>query len=397
MFLIQDGHQTHTHVEAALAAGSAEGIIWSLGDETPANLAANITAPYMEDAVQAIDPQVYVAPLADANPKKIPDHSIFDVPMRPRDFAARNLGDLVERVLSFQANQAITHVLSPTVGIASMADRWSEVAANLADTSIADWANRDDSRPLLISVAVQEALLADPENVDALLDELTSYECEGFYLLMERNPNTDAAESAVLLERALYIVYALTQLNGYEVWVGYAGLNGFVFRAVGAQAFGAGWWQKTNWWSPSHWTPGAGGRQPRPRIHLESIIGSLLIDAELRPLSRQRTDAALATDLLAGAGPLSADFVNGRGYDGAYDRAEMIAQGFAVCGALDGRITGNFGDDMSRILDDIADAEVLHRRIQDVGVQLEQASRLTALTVWQTAITALSQRLGQSF
>lgn len=397
MFLIQDGHQTHSRAEAAITAGDAHGVIWSPADQTPSNLEAVLSATHMEGAVQAVDPQLYVAPLADANPKKLADHGLFEVPMRPRDFSARNLVPLVDRLIAFQADRPVTHFLSPTVSIASMVDRWAEVAANLADAALDAWQGRGEQRPLLISVAIQQSLLADPDNVDALLDELTSYECGGFYLLIEQDPSTDPAEAGVLLERALYIVYTLAQLNEYTVWVGYAGLSGFAYRAAGAEASAGGWWQKQNWWSPGHWTAGGGGRQPRPRIYLESLLGSLLIDAELRAVARQRTDADLLADLLAGAGALTEEFRNGRNFDGSYDRADMTAQLFSVCSALDGRISGNFEADMRRVLDDIANAVVLHRRIRDVGVEVEPGSARNALTVWQTAIAGLGDRLGIGF
>jgi hypothetical protein len=314
--------------------------------------------------------------------------------MRPRDFSARNLVPLVEALIAFQADRPVTHLLSPTVAVGSMVDRWAGIAANLADTSLDTWAAVDDERPLLLSVAIQQSLLADPDNVDALLDELTAYECEGFYLLIELSPATDPAEASVLYERALYIVYSLAEVNEYTVWVGYTGLAGFASRAVGAEAFAGGWWQKQNWWSPGHWTAGGGGRTPRPRIYLESILGSLLIDNELRPIARQRTDADLAADLLAGAGPLAVGFTDGRPFDGNYERAEMTAQLFAVCSALDARITGHVETDLRRILDDITRAEELYRRIRDVGVQVDPGIVRNAPVVWQLAIRALGDRLG---
>jgi hypothetical protein len=396
MFLIQDGHQAHTRVEPAINAGDAQGAIWSLADQTPANLDQILRADCMarDGIAQAIDPQLYVAPLGDANPKKLPDHNLFAVPMRPRDFSARNLVPLVESILRFQADRLVTHLLTPTVGVSSMVDRWAGVAADLADTSLGTWSGIRDDRPLFVSVAIQQSLLADPDNVDALLDELTAYECEGFYVLIELNPRTDPAEAAVLLERALYIVYTLTEVNDYSVWVGYAGLNGFAYRAVGAAAFAGGWWQKQNWWSPSHWTAGGGGRAPRPRIYLESILGSLLIDTELRLVARQRTDSELFDDLLEGAGPLASEFRQGRQFDGNYDRAEMTAQLFAVCSALDARVTGNVEVDLRRVMDDVTGAEDLYRRIRDVGVQVEPGIVRNAPVVWQMAITALGARLG---
>jgi hypothetical protein len=396
MFLIQDGHQTHTHVAGAIAR-DAHGVIWSPADQTPSNLDAVLRADYMNGAAQAIDPQLYVAPLVDANPKKLADHALFEVPMRPRDFSARNLVALVNRVIAFQADRPVTHLLSPTVPVASMVDRWAEVAANLADTALDAWQQTGDPRPLLISVAIQQSVLADPDNVDALLDELTSYECDGFYLLIERNPSTDPAEAAVLLERALYIIYTLARLNEYAVWIGYAGLDGFVYRAAGAEASAGGWWQKQNWWSPAHWTAGGGGRQPRPRIYLESLLGSLLIDTELQRVARQRVDQDLLADVLGGTGSLAEEFRNGRAFNGSYDRADMVAQLLGVCGALDTKITGAFEADMRRVLNDVADAEVLYRRIREVGVEVEADRARNPLTVWQTAIATLGDRLGTAF
>lgn len=394
---MQDGHQAHSRAEEAYQAGSISGVIWSPGDHPPAALDALVRSSWLENATHAIDPQLYVAPLADASPKKLLEYGLFDVPMRSRDFAPRSLLSRVERILGYQADTPVTHGISPTVSVESMVGRWAQVAANLADTSMSLWSDVGQGRPLLVSVAVTESLLADAENVDALLDELTSYECDGFYLLMENDPNADPAEAAVRFERALYIVYTLAELNDYVVWIGYAGLSGFIYRAAGAEVFGAGWWQKQNWWSTTHWTPAGGGRQPRPRIYLESLIGSLLIDVELRPIARQRTDTALLQDLLRGSGDLAADFRGGRPLDPEPDRGEMTHQLLAVCAALDDRITGVVTDDMRRVLDDVAAAELLQRRIRDVGVQLDPRGGRAMLTVWQTAVMSLGDRLGLTF
>lgn len=397
MFLIQDGHQTHTRVAEAASSGHADGVIWSLGDQTPANLDAVVSASHMDDLVQAVDPQLFVAPLQDANPKKLLDHGLFRVPMVARDFAARHMVGLVDEILRFQAERPVTHVLSPTVSVSSMGDRWAQIAADLADTSLANWVGGGDARPLYVSVAVQESLLSDDDNVDALLDELTSYDCPGFYLLFELDPDLDSAQAAAVFERALYVVYTLTELNDFTVWVGYAGLTGYVFRAVGATAFGAGWFRKQQWWSPSHWTGSGGGRQPLPRIYLDTMLGSLLIDAELQAVARQRTDSTLFEDLTSGRGPLAQRLKTRTSFDGDYPRAELTAQLFAVCRELDSRIVGDVRRDVRTVLGDVADAELLHRRIRDVNVELDGRSSLTALAVWQTALISLGQRLGVAF
>lgn len=383
----------HTRVEPAFDAGDAAGAIWSPADHTPDALDDLVQTDWGDGFTQAIDPQLYVAPLVDANPKKLGEHDLFPVPMRARDFAARNLLDLTDRLIRFQAERPVTHILSPTVAVPSMGDRWAQVAADLANTSIDVWSGLNEARPLLISVAVQESLLADRESVDALLDELTTYECDGFYLLLEIDPGTDPAEAAVLLERALYITYTLAILNEYTVWIGYAGLSGRAYRAAGAEATAAGWWQKLNWFSPYHWQASGGGRQPRPRIYLESIIGSLLIDAELERISRHRADATLYADVLAGAGELATEFLQGRAFDGNYGRPEMTGQLLAVCAALDGGVSGDPESDMRDFLDAIVEAEELLTRIRDV-VQLTASGARDPLAVWQMGVTALGNRLG---
>jgi len=392
MFLIQGGHQQHSRVGPAISGGLASGVIWSPGDMTPDGLAAS--ASELRNGVQAVDSQLYVAPLQDANPKKLPQHELFDVPLGPRDFSGRHLVSLVERVLGWQHDLPVTHLLSPTVALESMNSRWAQIAADLADTSLEHTRAQGEGRPLLISVAAERSLLADPDNVDALLDELTALEAHGFYLLFEIDPNLDPAQAAVLYERALYIVHTLARLNEYTVWVGYAGLAGYVFRAVGAEAFGAGWFRKQQWWSPSHWTGAGGGRQPRPRVFLDSVVGSLILETELGPVARQRSDSVLLADVIASAGDLAESIGAGRSVTDDFTRDELNAQLFAVCNELDGRISGDVGRDLSRVLDDIAAAQQLHRRIRDVDIELDARGGENLLAVWQTAVRGLAGTLG---
>jgi hypothetical protein len=397
VFLVQDGHQAHTQIPDAVASGSAQGVIWSPADHSAVQLDDLVRADWLEGHTNAIDPQLYVAPLQDSNPKKLPDHGLFPVPLRARDLSARSIVTLVDRILEWQSGFPVTHLLSPTVSIASMADRSAEVAANLADASISAWAHRHDGRELLVSVAVAQSLLADPDSVDSLLDELTSYECAGFYLLLDLDPRLDPSELAVLTERALYIVYTLTQVQEYTVWIGYSGLKGYILRAAGADALTGGWWQKQNSWSTANWSAGGRGRAPRPRIYLDSLVGSLLIDTELELISRQNIDPSLYRDVLTGSGDLADAFLNGRDFDSDYPRPDMIAQLFSVLGELDRRLEGDVESDMRQVLDDIADAEVLYRRIRDTRIQVDAGGGQALLTVWQTAITGLGRRLNLNF
>lgn len=391
MFLIQDGHQQHTRVASAISSGLADGVVWSLGDTGP-----NTLPDAMSEAgstIQAIDPQLYVAPLQDANPKKLTAHELFEVPLALGDFSPSSVISLTRSILDFQISLPVSHLIAPTVPFESINSRWAQVASDLASSATEHVAS--DARPLMVSVAVQESVLSDQDNVDALLDELTTYTCAGFYVLFELNPQGDPAEAALKWERALYIVHTLSILNDFEVWVGYAGMGGFAFRAVGASAFGAGWFQKQQWWSTSHWTASGGGRQPRPRVFLDTVLGSLVISGEVALVARQETDADLFNDLIAAAsGPVAARLTESRSFDDDFSRDELNAQLFATCRAVDDRLTGQPENDLRTFRDQLAAARSLLQRVREADIELDSRSRNTILLTWQAAVISLGSRLG---
>lgn len=399
MFLIQDGHQTSSHIAAALEDQTVDGVIWSPGDETPALLEERTEAvDGNHDVVQAVDPQFYVAMLQDSNPKRLPQHEIFGLELRGGAFSAKRLGRTVKRILDHQRDLPVSHLLSPTVAVSSMTDRSAQIALNLAETSIelAAEAVRDEEekRPMLLSVAVEQYVLNEQDAVNGLLDELTAHDVPGYYLLFEVNPEMEATRQASLLAEALYVTHTLAVTQEKEVWVGYAGLPGYLHRAVGAEAFAAGGFRKQQWWSPSHWAAGSGGGRggPRPRIYLDRLLGSILTETELATIRSQRRDTQLADDLVAGSGSLAQSYREGTTTEP--DRMDCAVQLFEVCADLDERITGDPVVDIAQVRSDISTAQNLFARISATGVQLEGRSDNTQLGVWEAALDMFLLRAG---
>lgn len=369
------------------------GAIWSLADETPENLEQRMAAAAEQKAIQAIDPQLYVALLADANPKRLADHELFKVPLPRRSrYSARRLGALVEKVIEHQAERPGTHLIAPTVAVTAMNHRSAQVALNLAETATDVWDDHEDVRPLLISVALERPALADSNGINQLLDELTALEVDGYYLMFEIDPDLDSTTQASLLSEALYVTYTLSILREKTVWVGYAGLSGYLYRAVGAQAVAAGWFQKQQWWTLGHWGPPGKGRTPRPRIVLESILGSLLIDPELEQARSQRYDLLLPRELLAGAGSM-AEAIR-KGESPPTDRGACAAQLFAVCTVLDGRLGDDTQANLRQVVGDVEAAELLYQRLEDAGVTLEARSTSRQLSAWREAMELFVKRAG---
>lgn len=367
------------------------GVIWSPADQVPDRLAERITSTDLSGCVQAIDPQLYIARLADAAAKKLADHGVVPVPIRARDLSARRLPDLVSRVMNHQAQFGeITHLLAPSVAIPSMADRSAQTAIDLADAAVAWKDDGGDARPILLTLALQQSFLADADSVDGLLDEITGFDCDGFYLLFELPPDADRSVAAPLIQRALYAVNVLAD-NDFSVWVGYVGLGGYAMRAAGAEAVATGWFQKQQWWSPSHWTPSSGGRQPRPRAFLPSVANSLILSSELDPLSR--ADAALYRAAIDGSGPISTDLRGGRSPADTFHRGECVEQLFATLAEFESRITGSVEDDLRQVRDDLEDAVALIETIDGV-IGLEPKSGTRGPGAWLDAVDSVADELG---
>jgi hypothetical protein len=297
---------------------------------------------------------------------------------------------MVEAIVNHQAERPGTHLIAPTVAVSSMNHRSAQVALDLAETAVDIWGDYNDERPLLISVALERAALADPKGINQLLDELTAQNFDGYYLMFEIDPGLDSSTQAALLSEALYVSYTLSVVREKLVWVGYSGLTGYLHRAVGASAFAVGFFQKQQWWALGHWGPPARGRAPRARIVLDSILGSLLIESELAAARSQRYDSLLGNDLLAGAGPLARALREGN--SPSTDRGTCAAQLFAVCEELDRRVGTDLDANLARLVADIEDAELLYQRIEDAGVPLEPRSTSRQLNAWLEAIELFKKR-----
>jgi hypothetical protein len=395
MFLVQHGHGNGGNVDRALAAGDADGVIWSPCSYRPDSLRREIRSN--AGALQMIDPQLYVAYAAGViDPKKLPEYPWYretrgsDGHIRP--LTPQVVSDVVEAALEFQcADAGLTTIVSPAPALRSGAANDLNRFAAFANRSRAIWTRIGDNRSLFISLPIETPLL-EPTALQAriaLLGAMQRLGAAGFYVLVELDPAADADNYAGRFEQALWLVHRLSEFA--PVRVGYCGLNGWLFRAAGAEATGAGWFQNRRFWSPSNWLDRSGGsRLERAALH-EPL--ALLSPADLATV--RDASPPLYGQLVAGAGPVAARLRASPPTAGdVIGLPEHAAQLFAVARVLDQMVGAGFQADARRIIGEARRALALRGQIAQVALTIEGVAIDGRPAEWERALRGLAARLG---
>jgi hypothetical protein len=212
---------------------------------------------------------------------------------------------------------------------------------------------------------------------------------DGVYLLVELDPALDESTYAEHLASALDLVNRLAERM--PVRVGYTGLSGWVFRAAGAQATAAGWFQNRRSWSPSNWLARSGGSRLE-RAAVEAPL-ALLTPAELATI--RDASLPLYQQVVAGVGPYAALLQSSPAQAGNIIPLDRhAAQLFAVSHELEARIGKGFATDARRIIKDVGSATALRDRVARAALTIEGAGVDGRPDEWETALRSLAARLG---
>ena len=144
---------------------------------------------------------------------------------------------------------------------------------------------------------VREDALRQRHLVDDWLDNLTTLDVDGFYVVIRRASESYRQEyDPDVLTSLLWLCYSLTELNQYRVFAGYTDMTTLLLHAVGVTGTGAGWFGGLRQFTLRRFQENRGGRPPRPRysslpllnsifvseldsIHEEGLVGEVLSDS----------------------------------------------------------------------------------------------------------------------
>lgn len=390
MLLAQVGYGRGRKVHEGLDEATIEGAILSPKDEGTDRLeqcVRDLRAGY-PDAVLMMDPQFYVTTLRSPRDGKLPEYDYYanHLGLSRTQFSPRQIARYVEACLGYQANSLpdVSYLVSPNILFDDFRDLWSQIALNMSEASADYHQSLEDVPPLLISVVTSEVALRNETGLSEFLDAISSLEVDGFYLLVHRNSSSyQAAMDSSAMANLMYMVYVLSEINGYQVFSGYSDWLGMLLHAAGATGTASGWHQSVRQFNTARYLPSAGGRRPRKRYSSAPMLSAPLIQPELEDIYRAGLLSEVMTgsahDAILNGGPAAGE---ARWTDPISCKAHWAALQQGVAATSSGRVAIR----LNRALSSIAGAEQLYDRLGARGVNLELNTGPSHLGEWRAAI-----------
>lgn len=275
--LAQHGWGKSCKIEQGIYNQTIEGLILSPRDENPSNLAAflnDIQADH-PDSERLVDPQFYVGtiwPVRDGNLEK---YHHYRRHLDPTSFSPSEISNMVSATLDWQNELEVSAVMSPTVMVDDLGSQWAQIALMLAQESVNQ---HTADKPLLISLVVGEEALRQRASVDEWLNNITTLDVNGFYLIVKRASGSYSQHyEPEVLASLLRVCYSLSEINQYRLVVGYTDISGILLHAVGVSATATGWTLGLRQFGLRRFQPVSGGRRPRSRYSSGPLLNSIYI------------------------------------------------------------------------------------------------------------------------
>lgn len=286
-FWIQHGHGKAEKIRTVARSQDLAGVVLSPADEDRSSLYETARSVESLGSEALLDPQLYV-------------HTIKGAAARCHAACGIDFGELswilgpadirshIDSVLTLNQELNISRVIAPSPYQASFGDAWTPISLQYASAMI-----DSTDRPVFVSLVAEDAAFSDWSNTQSYLDVLTTLDAAGIYLIVgTSSQNYPVTWEPDRLANVLRCIYVLSELNEYEVLVGYSEIAGIAAVAAGASGAATGWYNSLRMWKTGKWVPQSGGRPATPR---------LLVDSLLSPIERSGEAVGIARTTIANA------------------------------------------------------------------------------------------------
>lgn len=284
----QHGYGKSNKIEKAITSGDLTGVVLSPKAESPQKLidySSELHSKFPGIKVY-FDPQFYICGLqGEVTAGKLIEYPYYTGGLTRASLSIpNNLRSFSQDVLGFQNALNVDAFFSPTIAFDSFDGRESQTTISLAYESIGA-ANTSD---IYISLCIHESSFRNTTAMEEFLNVISLLDTKGFYIIIERTNSTDKSTSvnSAVLANIMKFIYILSEINGFDVIMGYSDLLSVLFAAVGHPDFCCGWYNNLKMFSESNFRPSSGGRRPRKRYTSGILMSSLLLVPEIATLNR---------------------------------------------------------------------------------------------------------------
>lgn len=393
----QCGHGKSDKLPEAVKNGSLDGVVFAARNEQPDNLRGAIAElrALSKGTTVLVDPQFYVSTFVPPRDRYLPQHykSYYKAGRVAADFVgAKRLAEYSKNTLDFQVALDVDRLISPSVFVASFEDRWFQIALNLADASMNYHAGLKKAPPLLLTFLIDEHAFASSQLVDDFLDQITTWDVAGIYLIPTRAESTYSQRfEAPHLASLLYATHVLGGVNNFEIVAGYTDFCGLLLRSAGVSAFCSGWAQSARRFHRSSFIEqkAGGGRPPRLRYASGPLLNSVLL-SELEQIA----EIGQLDNVLSGV-PLDSIITDAMSPESSsWNQRLSELHHWQTLAKLDAKLTGDASKDAKSLATKLSEATALYATLQEEGVVFDRNTGSEHLSEWSEALIDFRQRAG---
>jgi len=250
MLFIQHGPAWRPKMELILQKALVDGMIWDLREENIERINSIMALDdNYQTMVKMIDPKTYYLQFPNSNPKQLIDVPYFhegDLIDRKYLRDAENIERLVNETTEFQRSQDLDIYLTPNFYLASFNERIIDKMFDIWDLFIKDTvSDKQAGKKIMGSFIFHETALNNKNQINEFLEDVDEFSSnlDGVYIIVDRDLSSTTTRhqfNPEKLTNMLQLIYDLSNM-GLSVIVGYTGIEGLLYNAVGAMATGTGW------------------------------------------------------------------------------------------------------------------------------------------------------------
>lgn len=388
----QHGYGKANKINKGIESGDISGIILSPKSETPQKLidfSNEVRNSYINTKI-LFDPQFFMSYLQGSiNAGKLSQYPYFESGLtRAKLSNPANINRYVESIISFQNELDVSSYISPSIIISDFNNMDCQIAISLAYSTIDVATDKD----LFITLYINENAFLNESAMEEFLNTISLLDVTGFYIVISRESSTYKSTlfKTDVLSNIMKFLYIISEINQFEVIVGYSDIISILFSTISNANFACGWYSNLKQFAESNYRPSTGGRRPRKKYTSSQLLSPLLLLPEIEVLNRNH----FTNQILSNASYDNIIYPNMK-HDDWTDEISCLHNWETINNMLID-ITQNptISDRLDFLLEKISNAKNLYSQIVSFFPQLDEKSNSNHLESWESAISIFRKKNG---